>query len=128
MIRRHVLAWVVLAVVLAFGAAAYLFVSSRGVRVAVVNQGPGTLHDAVVHVTGQSYRLEDVAVGAQATVRVEPSGESHVEVAFTDPEGASHRLGVDTYFEADGYHGTIVVEIRSNVIERVDDQVDIGIF
>lgn len=126
MVRRNVVVWVSLTLILVCGAV--YVVSSRGVRIAVLNHGPGTLGDAVVHVTGNTYPIGDVESGALVSVRVEPDGESHAEVEFTGSDGVRYRLDVDTYFEANGYHGTITVEIRSNAIEHVDDAVEIGIF
>lgn len=95
-----------------------------GVRVTVQNTGTGPLRSVVLHVTGASYKLGDIAVGESATMRVKPTGESHLEIEFTDSDGNTQRLDAGGYFEP-GYRGTIRVEIEDGRIDEIEE--DIGL-
>jgi hypothetical protein len=88
-----------------------------GIRVAVENTGTTPLKSVVLHVTGASYELGDIAPGESATARVNPTGESHLEVDFTDADGQTQRLNAGGYFES-GYRGSIRVVINDGVIDK----------
>ena len=60
----------------------------------------------VVHVTGASYELGNIAPGDSVKVRVRPNGESSLEIEFADSNGHTNRLDAGGYFES-GYRGTI---------------------
>jgi hypothetical protein len=112
--RRHV--WVGLTLVVLLTAMAVYFFAQR-MRVSVVNKGPGPLHDVVVHVTGCSYPVGDIPSESSATVAVQATSESHVEIEFTS-SSERRRLVADCYFESD-WHGHIEVDVRDGRIERV---------
>ena len=97
----------------------------RGVRVSVTNRGPEPLVDAMVHVTGNSYRLGTLEVGASQTVSVQAHGESGVELEFTRGAGERLRLNAGGYFEASGYEGTIEIELDSGAIVRNDHRISL---
>ena len=93
-----------------------------GIRVTVENIGKTPLNSVVLHVTGVSYNLGDIAPGAEATVRVNPPSESHLEIEFTDADGKTQRVNAGGYFES-GYRGTIRVEIKDGVIDKFEDDI-----
>ena len=71
-----------------------------GIRVTVKNTGTKPLNSVVLHVTGASYNLGDIAPGATAKARVNPTGESSLEIEFTGSDGKGKRLDADCYFES----------------------------
>jgi hypothetical protein len=73
-----------------------------------------------VHVTGAAYDLGDIEPGQSKSVRVSPTGESHVEI-----EHLAGRLIVNTYFEG-GYRGHLDVEVTPTKVVRIEDKVRIG--
>ena len=88
-----------------------------GIRVTVENTGSMPLKSVVLQVTGASYRFGDIAPGTSATARVNPTGESHLEIEFTDAAGMVQLLDGGGYFES-GYRGTIRLSIADGVIEK----------
>ena len=88
-----------------------------GIRVMVENTGSTSLNSVVLHVTGASDNLGDIAPGESATARVNPTGESELEVEFKDTDGQTQRLNAGGYFES-GYRGLIRVEIKDGVIDK----------
>lgn len=124
--RRLVLTLVLLALIGIPCAAAVVWLQIRGIRgvdVTVRNGGPSPLKNVVVQVTGNDHSIGDLAVGESRTVRVEPKGESHVELTFVDQRGQEQRLIVGGYFER-GYQGTIEVELEHDVIKRNEHNVE----
>lgn len=91
-----------------------------GVEFTVRNVGAVALDSAVIHTTGYSYAVGDVPAGASRTVWVSATAESHIEVEH-GTDGRT-RLVVDTYFEP-GYAGTVMAEVRSDSVLRVEAQV-----
>jgi hypothetical protein len=106
---------------LAIGVAALALFLTGGLRVTVKNVSDQTLNTVVVHVTGAAYSLGDIAPGETKSVRVSPTGESHVEI-----EHAEGRFIVNTYFES-GYRGHIDVDLTPREVVRVEDKVRIGL-
>ena len=92
-----------------------------GIRVTVQNTGQMTLHSVILHVSGNSYSLGNLAPDAFAVATVEPKGESHLEIEFTDSDGKMQRLAVEGYFETN-YRGTIRVSIKDGVIDQNEQQ------
>ena len=78
------------------------------------------MKSVVLHVTGASDNLGDIAPGESATARVNPTSDSHLEVEFTDADGQSKQLIAGGYFEA-GYRGTIRVEIKDDQIDKFEE-------
>jgi len=99
-----------------------------GIFVIVKNIGPQPLHDVIVHVTGQSYRIGDVGVGEAPSLRVEPHGQSHVEIEFTDDAKRRFKHVIGGKFESGESHGTLVVEFENGGIKRVDNQIRSGMW
>ena len=99
-----------------------VFQIQSGVRVTIQNTGSSALKSVVLHVTGASYKLRDIAVGESVTMRVDPISESHLEVEFTHIDGQVQRLNAGGYFES-GYRGTIRVEIKDSQIDKFDEDI-----
>lgn len=78
------------------------------VEVNLTNAGAETMRAVVVHVTGASYEIGDIAPGETRTVKVNPTGESHVE--FTSSGGP--RVKIESYFERD-YEGYVNARVTS---------------
>ncbi len=93
-----------------------------GIRVTVENTGSTSLNSVVLHVTGVSYDLGDIAPGESATARVSPTGESELEVEFKDTAGQTQRLNAGGYFES-GYRGSIRVEIKDGQIDKNEQDI-----
>lgn len=84
-----------------------------GVEIVVRNESQVGLESVKVNFTGGSYRIASLQPGGVHRRRVNPSGESHLELLYTLLGEGPRTAVVDTYFERD-YEGTIEVRIRSN--------------
>jgi hypothetical protein len=84
----------------------------RGITVTLENRGPSTLDSVVVHVTGNRYAVGSLAPGQRESVRVQPTGESHVEIEHSR---ARRRLVLDTYLEP-GYRQHVRARIVSDSV------------
>ena len=93
-----------------------------GVQVTVENTGTTPLKSVVLHVTGASYDVGDIAPGESATARVSPTGESELRLEFKDTDGQTQRLNAGGYFES-GYRGSIRVEIKDGQIDKFEDNI-----
>ena len=109
-----------MALLLVVGLVVTLFRS--GIHVTVQNTGSEPLRSVVLHVTGGSYSLGDITPGSTAHAMVHTTGESHLEIEFTDPDGQAQRLDAGGYFEP-GYLGTINISIKDGVIEKNEQQI-----
>jgi hypothetical protein len=107
-------------------AAVYFLSRPGGVRVTVTNSGVTTLEKVRLEVTGRSYDLDDIPPGTSRGVGVEPTGESRVELHFTD-QGRQIRLVTGSRFEPSS-RGEITVSVRDGRIERVEDSTRAGPF
>ncbi len=96
-----------------------------GIRVKVTNTGTATLKSIVLHVTGRSYPVGDIAPGGSVKTKVSPTSESHLEIEFMDTAGGLHRLDAGGYFEA-GYRGIIRISIQDG--EIVSNEQDIQLY
>jgi hypothetical protein len=99
-----------------------LFLFRSGIHVSIQNTGSQPLRSVVLFVTGTSYNLGDIPPGATAHATVHPTGESHLEIEFTDADGQAKRLDAGGYFEP-GYRGTIDISIRDGVIQKNEQQI-----
>jgi hypothetical protein len=93
-----------------------------GIQVTIQNTGSQPLRSVVLHVTGASQSLGDISPGATARATVHATGESHLEIQFTDADGQGQRLDAGGYFEP-GYRGTIDISIKDGVIEQNEQQI-----
>jgi hypothetical protein len=99
-----------------------LFHFRAGIHVTIQNTGSQPLRSVVLFVTGTSYNLGDIPPGATAHATVHPTGESHLEIEFTDADGQAKRLDAGGYFEP-GYRGTIDISIKDGVIQKNEQQI-----
>ena len=104
------------------GIAVVLVLFRPGIQVTVENTGTTPLKSVVLHVTGASYDLGDIAPGATATARVKSTGESSLDIEFTEVDGNNQRLNAGGYFES-GYRGTIRVEIKDGQIDKFEEDI-----
>lgn len=105
----------ILALLAAFFIAAEL---SGGVTFTLTNVGTATLESVTVPVTGKSYSLGDLAPGSSKSIKVNPTGDSHIELVFAD----SRRLTIDCYIQP-AYRGTITAEVTPTRVVSVKDEV-----
>jgi hypothetical protein len=91
------------------------------VTVTLVNVGNEPLRSAVVHVTGRSYAVGDIAAGGTTSVDVSATSDSHVEL--TSANGP--RLIVDSYFGS-GYQGTVSADVTRTRVVNVRSAVQLG--
>jgi len=99
-----------------------LFLFRSGVHVSIQNTGSQPLRSVVLFVTGTSYNLGDIPPRATAHATVHPTGESHLEIEFTDADGQAKRLDAGGYIEP-GYRGTIDISIKDGVIQKNEQQI-----
>ena len=98
--------------------------ATAGIKVTVANHGILAMKNVSLHVTGRSYKIPDIAPGSQVSQRVFPTGDSHLEIKFTDENNSPMCLRVDCYFE-NGYRGQMRVYVKDKVIESVEENVKI---
>ena len=122
MIRKIILSAAVVLIGLIIIFAAAWVIKSR-VTVVIHNVGDETLQSVVVHVTGNSYPVGDIAAGATRTIKVVSKGESHIEIEHSGRK----RLVVGTYFEQ-GYSGKITVDVTPNQVVNIRDEIRIHPF
>lgn len=105
--------------------AAFLLAESgaTGVAFTVTNVGSDTLRSVTVKVTGRAYSIGDLSPGKSKSINVDPTGESHIELIFSD----SRRLMIDCYFEP-RYEGKIAAEVTSQDVVSVKDEVRVPTF
>jgi len=81
------------------------------------NVGSESLRAVIVDVTGRSYKLGDLPAGSSKTVKLHATGESHIELRFSNAH-----LTVDCYFEP-AYSGRIKAKITSRAVVAVEDEI-----
>ena len=113
--------WIVLviAVLISTGLATYLC-CFRGVNVHVENHSRETMHNVSIHVTEKQHFLGSLKPGSSESARVNPTGESRVDVEYTDQHGQVRRLIADCYSEGGNmYHGNIQITVGTGGVENV---------
>jgi len=124
MINRRVL--IVALTVATVGVAGLIWAGwNRGVTVIVRNRDAATLSDVTIHVTGREYPIGDVPPGSERNVLVDPTGESHIEIAH-GPTGERARLLVGCYFEG-GYSGTIEIDVTRTEATVASNEITVGL-
>jgi hypothetical protein len=92
--------------------------AAAGVQFTLDNAGSETLHAVIVEVTGRSYKLGDMPPGSSNTVKLNATGDSHIELRFS----TDHRLTIDCYFQP-AYSGSIKANVTSEAVVAVEDNV-----
>jgi hypothetical protein len=98
-----------------------------GVYVTVRNSGTFEMSSVTVHVTGREYKLRNLKIGDQKTVRVRPIGDSHVEISYK-LNGENYREKIDCYFCPENFAGTISVEMADGEVVELRNEVGISAF
>ena len=119
-----VVAFVLGLVSLGLGGMLVALLMPSGIHVKIRNAGATSIRSVVLHVTGASYKLGDIAPGATAESVVRSTGESGLEIEFTGTDGQTNRLNAGGYFEP-GYRGTIRVSIKDGVIDKNEQQINV---
>ena len=88
-------------------------VEFAGARINILNGSSETLTDIVLTGTGFSERIESLAPGDVATLRVKPTGESGLAVSFV-ARGERQEVDQQGYFEGNG-HYQVRVEVRNDL-------------
>ena len=96
---------------------------TQGVTLVLTNAGTATMRSVIVMVTGQTYRIGDLAPGSSASLALRPTGESHIELLLSD----NRLLRIDCYFER-GYDGRIAATVTPERVVAVDSQVRPGVW
>jgi len=112
------------ALLLAAMATFAIFYFSRPLVIAVRNIGTQDMHRVIVFVTGDSQPLGDIGAGDEATTPVTPTGDSHVEIEWTEPTGKRARQTAGCYF-GPGFSGRIEVHVADGKIRAIVDDTDI---
>ncbi|WP_347244394.1 hypothetical protein [Thermogutta sp.] len=108
---KGVVCAVVLFAVIAFAVLLFLkWQYASGVSVTLQNDSGKPIQDVVLSYTGGRTCLPYLAEGSRVTTRINPSGESHLEVDWVDPGGNAYHRVVDCYFERN-YSGTLDITI-----------------
>ena len=95
---------------------------TSGVRVTVVNIGHTPMRDIQLIVTGNRYALGNLGAGESRSIRVQPMGESHLEIDYSNSQSNNSHLVVDCYMEG-GYRGSLKVEVDEGKIEKVTERI-----
>jgi hypothetical protein len=95
----------------------WAFRYTNGVEFTLKNVGADALRSVTVELTGKSYVLGDIPSGASKTVKVNPLGESHIDLRFSD----GRMLTIDCYVEPD-YGGNIEADVTSQAVVAVKDE------
>jgi hypothetical protein len=116
--RRHL--WVIAVVVIAMVTSVLIW--TPGPKAVVTNTGTTAMRNVRVEVTGRAYPIGDLPPGESRSLRVRPTGESHIVLRYADTNGAAQAVRVDCYFES-GYSGRISVDVADGKVSRVDARI-----
>jgi len=104
--------------ILAVGIASIVFALwPRGVEAILTNVGTTVMRDVRVVVTGKTYELGGLQPNERRSLRVNPTGESHIVIDYTDPSGTPRSVTVDCYFEPN-YYGSVSVDVAEGATAR----------
>lgn len=94
-----------------------------GVIVTVRNDSAQDLSAVTVSYTDGCVKLHTLPAGDEASWKINPGAESHLELKFADRTGAVHHLMLGCYIEHD-YSGTLQIQIDSDLQVYFVDEVD----
>ena len=107
----------------ATGVALLLSACAGGTTVELANRSLQPLESVSVEFTGGATPPQSIQPGGEATVRFNPTGESHLEIQYQSPSGAQ-TCRVDTYLEP-GYRAEFRVELRERSCRVTREQVEL---
>lgn len=87
--------------------------SGAGVTVIVNNATGGDITNLQIKFTGGSKSSPGLKIAESFETKVNPNGESHLDVEFADSSGKRRSAKVDVYMERN-YSGTIRVTLEPN--------------
>ncbi|HEV8068392.1 MAG TPA: hypothetical protein VGP76_11700 [Planctomycetaceae bacterium] len=102
------------------GLACYHF--RPGVRVTVENAGTEPMRAVVLHVTGRSYPVGEIAPGGRTETIVVPTSESDLRIEFTDGRGIERRVPIECYIEPSN-RGEIRARINDGRLEMTEQRI-----
>lgn len=85
--------------------------SGAGVTVIVINTSGGEITNLQIKFTGGSKSSPKLKPAESFETKVNPNGESHIDVEFSDSSGKRHSAKVDVYLERN-YSGTIRITLE----------------
>lgn len=95
------------------------------ISVGVSNVGNTTVDSVVISYSGDSILVGTIPAKTLVSRSIIPHGDSHIELAFSDPAHGRKRLTVGTYFER-GYSGSIDISFTVDSIVSVLDSTQIS--
>ena len=78
--------------------------------VSIHNAGAQSINDVRVYVTGREYLLGQIGNGETKKCRVQPKGESEIELRFKKTNGSEVHHVIDCYLESN-YRGSVDVDL-----------------
>lgn len=120
---KKMLLFCALVATIVLGIMAYPFSREKSITFTATNIGTEAMRSVVVHITGKSYAIGDLAAGASKSVQLHPGTDSHIELALAEHP----RLVVDCYFSG-GYTGSIAAEVTVDKVVTVNNATVFGAY
>lgn len=95
--------------------------SSSGVIVEIENASSTPIHDIQLRFTGERSQIAALTPGAKQTIRIKTTGESSLEIIFTDAQQQSHSGKVDTYLEP-ASKGVLHIKVSEDFSLQIEDK------
>ena len=108
--RWLILAAVVLCIALLLVGFAVVSWFTGGVQVVVTNKTGAEVKNLEVEFTGGVVTIPTLKPGTAYQATVQPTGESHLELRFTDASGKEHSQTIGVYLE-EHYRGRILIDL-----------------
>ncbi|MEN6336562.1 MAG: hypothetical protein ABFE01_20090 [Phycisphaerales bacterium] len=86
---------------------------TAGVHVEITNRAGGALTQIDVAYSGGAIHISELKPGVSYGRRINPDGESHLELAWTDSAGEKHARKLDLYFEHN-YRGRVDITVQAD--------------
>ena len=114
--KNLLLCTLAIAVAIAAAVTACLSIPAKTVTFTASNVGTQAMHSVVVHITGNSYPIGDLAPGASTSVVPTPTADTHIELSLN----GHPRLTVDCYFSG-GYTGSVSANVTADKVVSVEN-------
>ena len=95
---------------------------SFGVNVIITNKMPNEIKNVEIKFTGGTITVQTIKPGIEYQTSVQPTGESHLELRYTDASGKDHDEIIGVYFEQ-GYKGEILIDITPDGTAHFQDKI-----